>query len=69
MIRSLQPDCLNDLIEIEKGAIRLFIPYVTMFKNKAGGRSYSGHSIQIESNYGYWCFMGKNNWYSVYFSL
>ena len=47
MIRSLQPDCLNDLIEIEKGAIRLFIPYVTMFKNKAGGRGYSGHSISF----------------------
>ena len=47
MIPGPQPDCLKDLNEIEKGAIRLIIPYVTMFKNKAGGRGYSGHSISF----------------------
>ena len=47
MIPSPQPDCLRDLNEIEKGAIRLIIPYVTMFRNKAGGRGFSGHSISF----------------------
>ena len=47
MIPGPQPDCLKDLNEIEKGAIRLIIPYITMFKNKAGGRGYSGHSISF----------------------
>ena len=37
MIPGSKPDCLKDLNEIEKGAIRLIIPYITMFKNKAGG--------------------------------
>ena len=46
-IQGPQPDCLKDLNEIEKGAIRLIIPYVTMFKNKAGSRGYSGHSISF----------------------
>ena len=47
MIPGPQPDCLKDLNNIEIGAIRLIIPYVTMFKNKAGGRGYSGHSISF----------------------
>ena len=47
MISGPQPECLKDLNEIEKGAIRLIIPYITMFKNKAGGRGYSGHSISF----------------------
>ena len=47
MILGPQPDCLRDLNEIEKGAIPLIIPYITMFKNKAGGRGYSGHSISF----------------------
>ena len=47
MIPGPQPDCLKDLNEIEKGAIRQIIPYIIMFKNKAGGRGYSGHSISF----------------------
>ena len=48
MIPGPQPDCLKDLNEIEKGAVRLIIPYVTMFENKAGGQGYSGHSISFD---------------------
>ena len=47
MIPDAKPDCLKDLNEIKKGAIRLIIPYVTMIKNKAGGRGYSGHNIRF----------------------
>ena len=47
MIPGPQPDCLKDLNNIEVGAIRLVVPFVNIFKNKVGGRGYSGHSISF----------------------
>ena len=47
MIPGEQPECLRILNNIEIGAIRLIIPYVNVFKNKAGGRGFSGHSISF----------------------
>ena len=41
MIPGPHPDCFKDLNKIEMGAIRLIIPYITMFKNKAA------HSISF----------------------
>ena len=52
MIPGPLPDYLKDLNEIEKGAIRQIIPYITMFKNKAGGRGSSGHSISFYQDIG-----------------
>ena len=47
MIPGPQPEVLAVLNNIEVGAIRLIIPFVNIFKNKAGGRGYSGHSISF----------------------
>ena len=47
MIPGEQPECLKILNNIEVGAIRLIIPYMNVFKNKAGGRGFNGHSISF----------------------
>ena len=47
MIPGEQPECLAILNNIEVGAIRIIIPYMNVFKNKAGGRSFKGHSISF----------------------